>query len=535
MSVSRTAAAAAVLCVLAQACKTDPVTQTSATSDLPFVDVVDAYGELFVDVQMSGIFPDSKTFVDMVPVGTPHEILAAYREARDGEGFDLGAFVDAHFTVAPADARVFASDPTLNLDKHIERLWGFLRREEEDQVRGSTLLPLPHDYIVPGGRFREVYYWDSYFTMLGLLADHRVREARNMVDNFAYLIDAYGFIPNGNRSYYLSRSQPPFFAPMVGLLAGEEGDSVLLRHLPTIRREYDFWMRGAGDVGEGERALRVANLGDGLLVNRYHDDHARPRPEGYHEDSTLARESGREPAELYEDLRAACESGWDFSSRWLADAGDLGTIRTGRIAPVDLNCLMHFMEELLARGYGLAGDPEAETDFSKRAYERRRAVLAKCWDEAAGTFVDYDLETEAPTPHRTLAMVFPLYFGLATEEQAASVAEVIERDFLRPGGVVTSLSTSGQQWDAPNGWAPLQWMTIKGLRDYGHTELAREIARRWLRNGKKVYANTGKVVEKYNVVDTALQAGGGEYPNQDGFGWSNGVFARIISDYPEFQ
>ena len=535
MTAFRIPAMVVATALAAAACKTDTVIDT--TPPLPYIDVVEAYEELFVDVQMGGVFPDSKTFVDMVPVGEPADIVAKYREERSAADFDLGTFVKTHFTVPPADARVFSSDPTLNLDKHIERLWAFLRREEEDQVRGGTLLPLPHDYIVPGGRFREIYYWDSYFTMQGLLADHRVSDARNMVDNMAYLIDTYGFIPNGNRSYYLSRSQPPFFAPMVALLAAEDGgDATLLQYLPTLQKEYDFWMRGADDLtAAGEVSLRVARLKDGLTVNRFHDNYARPRPEGYHEDSTLAANSDREPAELYEDLRAACESGWDFSSRWLTDPDDLGTIRTGDIAPVDLNSLMYFMEEVLAKAYGLDGDTASETDYAKRAYERRRALLTKFWSDADGTFMDYDLVADGPTEHRTLAMVYPLYFGIATEEQAASVAEVIKRDFLMPGGLVTTLNDVEQQWDAPNGWAPLQWMAIKGLRDYGHADLAREIAQRWLTGGKRTYAREGKVVEKYNVADTSVLASGGEYPNQDGFGWSNGIFAKIIADYPELQ
>lgn len=536
MTSLRPAVLAIIFCAAAYACKTDTVTETQAPR-LPYIDVVEAYDELFVDVQMGGVFPDSKTFVDMVPGEAPADILAAYRAERDVAGFDLATFVKAHFEVAPADARVFSSDPTLDLDKHIERLWGFLRREQEDQVRGGTLLPLPYDYIVPGGRFREIYYWDSYFTMQGLLADHRVSDARNMVDNMAYLIETYGFIPNGNRSYYLSRSQPPFFAPMVALLAEEEGgDTTLIKYLPTLRKEYDFWMRGSESLTRaGDVELRVARLPDGLIVNRFHDNYARPRPEGYHEDSTLARDSGREAAELYEDLRAACESGWDFSSRWLADPEDLGTIRTGDIAPVDLNSLMYFMEQLLAKAYGLNGDDVREAALAKRAYERRRAILTAFWSERDGAFVDYDLTADAPTGRLTLAMTYPLYFGIASEEQAASVAEVLERDFLRPGGLVSTLIDVEQQWDAPNGWAPLQWMAIRGLRDYGHSELAREIAQRWLAGGKRTYARTGKVVEKYNVADTSLLAGGGEYPNQDGFGWSNGIFARIISDYPELQ
>ena len=493
----------------------------------------EAFGELFVDVQLGDVFEDSKTFVDMVPRKTPEVILAAYAARKDADTFDLGLFLAEYFESPKMVARDFTSDPNFNLDKHIERLWPVLTRDE-DQQAGGSLIPLPNDYVVPGGRFREVYYWDSYFTMLGLLVDGQDDYARRMVDNFAFLIDEVGFVPNGNRSYYLSRSQPPFFAPMVGLLAERGGDTILRRYLPQLEREYAFWMRGAERLGEpGDHALRTARIAGGFTVGRYFDEDPRPRPEGFKEDSLLAREHpDRDPVELYRDLRAAAESGWDFSSRWLADPADLGTIRTTAIAPVDLNCLLYDLEDLLARGCELTGQPAKQQRYAQAAYERRRALLTKFYDPAERWFMDVDLESGRPTGEATLAGLFPLYFGVATEDQAAAVAERLAADFLRDGGLATTLREAGQQWDAPNGWAPLHWIAIKGLRDYGHDELAREIARRWLEAGRRVYRRTGKIVEKYNVVDTTLLAGGGEYENQDGFGWSNGVFARILEDYP---
>ncbi len=529
--------AVALAAAVAAACNNETTAVHNApapVTDAPlYIDAVEAYGELFVDVQMSRIFEDSKTFVDMVPVGRVDDIMAEYRSGKAQEGFDLATFVKTHFEMPAVDAQVFVSDASLNLDKHIERLWNFLSREEENQARGGTLLPLPYDYIVPGGRFREIYYWDSYFTMQGMLADYRFEDAHHMVDNFSYLIETYGFIPNGNRSYYLTRSQPPFFAPMVALLARAEDDSVLVKYLPALVKEHDFWMLGAERATEpGEAHLRVARIAGDFVVNRYYDNSPRPRPEGYAEDSLLTRDTPRPPAELYLNLRAACESGWDFSSRWFADPQLLSSIRTTEIAPVDLNSLLYFQEDLIARAYALEGDTERQAAYAKLAYERKRAILTEFYSPSKGFFMDYDLETGKTTPAVTLAGVYPLYFGIATDEQAASVAKVIERDFLRAGGLVTSLVTSGQQWDAPNGWPPLQWMAIDGLRKYGHDRLAAEIATRWLAGGRKVYANTGKVVEKYNVSDTTIIAGGGEYPNQDGFGWSNGVFARLISDYP---
>ena len=527
----------AVVLLAVMGCVEDAVVTDStptATMKKAYLNPSDAYADLFMEVQMGEIFEDSKTFVDMPPLRPVEAIMADYAEQSKSVDFDLKVFLKANFEDLPDLSNGFSSDKTLNLDAHIERLWPVLNRDEEAQNESGSLIALPNDYIVPGGRFREVYYWDSYFSMLGLLVDGQQEYAKNMVDNFAFLIDEFGFIPNGNRAYYLSRSQPPFFAPMVGLLVEELGDSVLLEYLPALEKEYTFWMLGSKNLEKpGDATLRTARIKGDFIVNRYHDNNARPRPEGYREDSLLAKNSERDSKELYTNLRAACESGWDFSSRWLVDPNDLGTIQTSNIAPVDLNSLLYYLEDMLAEANELKGDVKRSQYFAKLAYERRRALLTRFYDAELKWFVDYQLDRESSNSNATLAGMYPLFFGLATDAQAEEVAERLELDFLKPGGLVTSLENTGQQWDSPNGWPPLQWVAIAGLRKYGHKKLAKEIARRWLNSGRKVYAETGKVVEKYNVVDTTLQAGGGEYPNQDGFGWSNGVFARIIHDYPK--
>jgi len=498
-----------------------------------YLNPADVYGELFAEVQMAELFEDSKTFVDMSPKRDAAEIMAAFNEEKVQPNFELDAFVSANFNPIPVFDNDFSSDEKLNLDKHIESLWPVLTRSQEAQKTKGSLVPLPNDYIVPGGRFREVYYWDSYFTMLGLMVDGQQEYARHMVDNFAFLINEFGFIPNGNRSYYLSRSQPPFFAPMVGLLAEEYGDSIYLEYLPALEKEYAFWMRGKSNLtSPGASELRAAKIKGDFIVNRYFDTDPRPRPEGFREDSLLAKESSQSRESMYTNIRAACESGWDFSSRWLVDPYDLATIRTTNIAPVDLNSLLYYLEDMLAKAYDLQGD-ERSNVLAKAAYERRRAVLTNFYDAELKWFVDYQIAEQKPSNTVTLAGMYPLFFGLATEAQADEVAERLALDFLKPGGLVTSLEVTGQQWDAPNGWPPLQWIAIAGLRKYGHKKLAKEIAGRWLKSGRSVYAKTGKVVEKYNVTDITLEAGGGEYPNQDGFGWSNGVFARLIHDYPK--
>jgi alpha,alpha-trehalase len=269
---------------------------------------------------------------------------------------------------------------------------------------------------------------------------------------------------------------------------------------------------------------------DGSVLNRYWDDRHKPRPESYREDLETSQNSPREDQAVFLDLRAGAESGWDFSSRWLSDPLDLATIRTTAIVPVDLNALLYHLETMLETYARRAGKTEQADRYARLAAERKAALQRYCWDAAAGFFMDYDFENERPAGVLSLAGAYPLFFKIADDTQATLVAQVIERDFLKAGGVVTTLTNTGQQWDAPNGWAPLQWITIQGLRHYNHTRLADEVRNRWVALNEKVYRNTGKMVEKYNVLDMTLEAGGGEYPVQDGFGWTNGVLLRLLSE-----
>src|SRR5690554_1883523 len=271
------------------------------------------YGELFQQVQMSGQFSDSKTFADATPKYSSAHITAQYHQQKDQPDFQLEQFVSEYFLLPPNIASDFKSDKNQTARQHIQSLWQILTREPDDSTAGS-LIPLPYNYVVPGGRFREIYYWDSYFTMLGLQESNRWDLIENMVDNFSHLIDTMGFIPNGNRTYYQTRSQPPFYALMVKLLAEKKGPGTLTRYRPYLLKEYQFWMSGADTLSAANRSVRrVVMLPDGSTLNRYWDSSATPRPESYKEDVELVH--GDNP-ETYRHIRAAAESGWDFSSRW---------------------------------------------------------------------------------------------------------------------------------------------------------------------------------------------------------------------------
>ncbi len=489
------------------------------------------YPGLFERVQLERVYEDGKTFVDALPRTTPQQVLSDYQQARDEPAFDLRAFVDAHFSAPAVNASGYESRREASVAAHIDALWSVLERQPDEPRPYSSLLPLPHRYIVPGGRFREIYYWDSYFTMLGLEQSGRHDIALDMVRNFAWLIDRYGHIPNGNRTYYLSRSQPPFFAAMVNLIAAREGDAVYRQYLPQLAREYAFWMEGEATLARGAAHRRVVRLHDGTVLNRYWDDRQTPREESYREDVETARATQRPSHEVYRNLRAAAESGWDFSSRWLADGRTLATIRTVEVAPIDLNSLLYALEQTLARAYRLSGDADKAAGISARAWRRREAIHRYLWDPQLRVFGDYLWSERRLTGQLSAGTLYPLFFGVATSKQAQGVAAAVREQLLQPDGLGTTRARTGQQWDAPNGWAPLQWIAIAGLESYGHGELARDIAQRWIRENVAFYRATGRLVEKYDLSGDAA-ARGGEYPLQDGFGWTNGVLRRLLALYP---
>jgi alpha,alpha-trehalase len=524
------------LLVLAAACRPSDRSAASLRS-APAVRPAGSYdpahdiGSLFSDVQLAGIFPDSKEFVDARPKRAPTTIEARYDSARRTPGFVLRAFVNQNFDLPKPAGDGYHTVASQTMVQHIKALWPVLTRQRDSVDTRSSLIPIPNPYVVPGGRFREIYYWDSYFTMLGLVQSGRADLVKDMLDNFAHLINTIGHIPNGNRTYYLTRSQPPFFAAMVGLYARATDNAHALAYLDAIEKEYAFWMDGADTLAVGHAYRRVVRLSDSVVLNRYWDDSNEPRPESYRPDVEIGQtlpESLR--ANFYRNARATAESGWDFSSRWMRDPKDLRTLETIDLIPVDLNALLYNAERAIA---GLRsfrhrpGDAEIAHRFNLKADARRRAIRAM-YDPKDGFFFDRRWRTGALVTDRpTLAAAAPLYFGLATDEQGKRVAARLERDLLKPGGFVTTTFTTGQQWDSPNGWPPLEWLTIEGVRRYGRADLADKAASRWLTLIQRTYRATGRMMEKYDVVNTTRKAGGGEYPTQDGFGWTNGVVLAL--------
>lgn len=484
-------------------------------------------GDLLGDVQSSRIYPDGKTFVDLLPRKRLASIRQEYNLVKKDPDFDLREFISRHFYDIPEVAPMSGVKKPTNIKRHIRGLWDELKRSNK-KTNGS-LIGLPHPYIVPGGRFNEQFYWDSYFIMLGLAVDGKWDLIEGMIKNFAYMIKKYGYIPTANRTYLLSRSQPPFFALMVKLLADHKGKKVIREYLPQLVAEHRFWMRGKSrlDDDSDKAYRRVVKMRSGALLNRYYDNKTTPRPESFKEDTDTASGS-RKSDRIFLHLRAAAESGWDFSSRWLKDPSDIRTISTTDIIPVDLNSLLYVLEQTIADGFSGIRHPLIVRRFRKFADRRRRAIDAYLWNDKTQFYMDYNFKNQKITDSKSLAGVFPLFAGIASDEQAAAVADTMKKDFLKSGGLVATLHDSGQQWDAPNGWAPLHYITIVGLRNYGFDELANDISRRWIGLNEKVYSGTGRLIEKYNVTDKIGLGGGGEYTLQDGFGWTNGVLLWLM-------
>jgi alpha,alpha-trehalase len=465
--------------------------------------LIQIQGRLFEAVQTQGLFSDSKQFVDAIPNIDPQLILQKYDLESGQRSFSLNDFIQKHFSFPQVEE---SSADLNNIEQYLKATWDHLtRRFKEEKYSTSISLPKPH--IVPGGRFRECYYWDSYFTALGLIIHNRIDLLKDMVENFAYLIDTYGYIPNGNRVYYLSRSQPPFFSHLLQLL--EEAGIDSSPYFSQLEAEYLYWM-------STERTVEV----QGHRLNRYYDYKNSPREEGYKEDLDLNL-SG------YKEIRAACESGWDFSSRWFKDGKNLTTIHTTNIIPVDLNCLLFHMEKMLGSLAEKNNLPKKMHLYQNLAKKRSEAINDLLWNEEQGFYFDYFIRESTISPHFTLAGLYPLFVQIATEQQGKKVTKKIESSFLAKGGLRTTLANTSQQWDGSNGWAPLQWIGYLACKQYNQTALAHTIAERWTQLNEKIFAQTHRFVEKYQVDTLSLEVQDGEYTLQEGFGWSNGVYLML--------
>jgi alpha,alpha-trehalase len=409
-------------------------------------------------------------------------------------------------------------------------------------IREHGLLYLPRPYVVPGGRFNEMYGWDSYFIQRGLLRDGERSLARDMTDNFLYEVAHYGMILNANRTYFLTRSQPPFLTEMIlGVYDGARDREWLRSTLPSIDRYYTFWTTSPHLVEEMGLS-RYFDLGDGpapeVLADerdaqgRTHYDRVR---EYYrtHEvrDYEVARFYDRAADRLtdafYKGDRSMRESGFDPSNRFGPFSADIV-----HYAPVCLNTLLYRMEDDAARINSLLGNAAAASEWQARAERRKDLVNRFLWDPDAGLYFDYNFETKTRRRYEFATTFYPLWAGIASPEQARRVASNLQR-FEAPGGVLTSTQTTGSQWDAPYGWAPLQLMAVDGLRRYGYQADADRLARKFVSLVVDDFDAHGTIVEKYDVRRRSSDLGAGlrfgYSSNQVGFGWTNAAVLDLLA------
>ena len=404
------------------------------------------------------------------------------------------------------------------------------------------LLYLPHPYVVPGGRFNEMYGWDSYFILLGLLHDGEVELARSMVDNFLYEIDHYGMILNANRTYYLTRSQPPFLTAMILGLFVRTGDRDWLRGtLPAIEKYYRYWTSPPHEI-EGYGLSRYHGLGEGPApevvggetdsAGLTHYDRVkleyRVDPPTRYDLSLYYDAAGDRLTPLfYVGDRSMRESGFDPSDRFGPFSVDII-----HYAPVGLNSLLYRMEIETADILEILGDVEGAGTWRDRAGARRTRINELLWDESEGLYMDYHFRDRRLGDYPFATTFYPLWVGIATEEQARRVVANLHR-FEARCGLLTSTTRSGSQWDAPYGWAPLQLIATEGLRRYGYRDEAERLAAAFIGLVTKEFEEHGSIFEKYDVErcesDIAAGIRFGYSSNEIGFGWTNGVFLELLS------
>ncbi|HEY7911794.1 MAG TPA: trehalase family glycosidase [Blastocatellia bacterium] len=408
------------------------------------------------------------------------------------------------------------------------------------ELRHHGLLYLPYPYVVPGGRFNEMYGWDSYFIQVGLLRDGELEMARNMVDNFVYQVEQYGKILNANRTYYLTRSQPPFLTRMIlGVYRMTDDRIWLSKCVPAMEKYYRYWCDPLHFTRE-TRLSRYFDTGEGPapeVVSSERDESGRTHYDRVREyyrthdvkDYDLAqfynRQEDRLTALFYIGDRSMRESGFDPSNRFGPFNVDIVHYN-----PVCLNSLLYIYESDMAEIMRTLAHQSEAARWQERAELRKRRINELMWDERDGLYYDYNIYKREVRRYPFVTTFYPLWAGIADAKQAARVVENL-RLFERPGGLVTSTNESGSQWDSPFGWAPMQMIAVEGLRRYGYKEEADRVSANFLSMVLKEFIEHAGILEKYDVVRRESLVGNkikfGYSSNEIGFGWTNAAFIEM--------
>jgi len=510
-------------------------------------------------IQISKLFKDSKEFVDMPLKYSKEEVLNNYDQLLDHEKETLKKFVDDNFSEAGTELEKVTPIDWLEKPKFLNDIrdenfrllasemneaWKNLTRKisisKDDAEEFSSLIYLEKPFIVPGGRFRELYYWDSFWTIKGLILSEMPETVKGMIENFQYLIKLYGSVPNGNRLYYMRRSQPPMLTQIVWDYIKWTNDLAREREFIAgiiwdLHEEFQYWEKKMVEVKINNQTHRLA---------KYWVEAEGPRPESYAEDFANAQkveESERE--KWYQHVKSGAESGWDFSSRWMesiptSETQEMLQIKTGNIIPVDLNSFLCKNSRILSILFSKVENEENASKYDKISQNLEDSIRAVLFDEADQMWYDYNHVTGTPIRRWYPSNLTPLYTGCDHLEVDfnKTIARVANNTSGHPGGVPTSLVQSHQQWDFPNTWPPLVEIVVTAMENTGTTEgkrLARELSENFVRNVYSTWRDTGHIYEKYNCSGGG--GGGGEYETQKGFGWTNGVTMSLLHRYPDMS
>lgn len=509
---------------------------------------------------MAKIYEDSKTFVDMKMKYPPNETLSRFEEFMakyndtpsrsevkefvtetfEPAGQEFDEWDPQDWTETPNYIKNIGDDAFKKWAHDLNKIWKELGRKMKDEVEHSkelySIIWIPNPVIVPGGRFREFYYWDSYWIVQGLLLSEMFDTTRGILENFLYIIDNYGHIPNGGRIYYLARSQPPLLVPMVKLyLEATHNTTFLKKHINTMDKEFQYWLTNH------TKTIEIDGKNYTLAV--YGDRSVGPRPESYSEDvegAEIFKEESKKQA-FYSELKAAAESGWDFSSRWFITnatnkgthiiilsfllfagnsfyfhAGNLTNIKARSIVPVDLNAIIYWNAAILAEFHESLNNTEKVQYYKNVAEEWLDAVTDVLWHDEVGAWLDYDLSNLIKRDYFYPTNISPLWTGCYKESDKEKIVKHVmkylqNKNIMYPGGIPTTVEHTGEQWDYPNAWPPLQHIMIIGLNNTGDEtaqRLAFEIAKTWVRSNYKAYNETEAMYEKvHHLRRTRFRSG----------------------------
>ncbi|KAL5244702.1 hypothetical protein ACI65C_012112 [Semiaphis heraclei] len=522
--------------------------------------------EFMHDVALSQIYPDSKTFVDKKLKYTESEILSKYKKFKESyngkvppkedltkfvnenleDGDELEEWTPPDFTDSPSIASRIKDKNYKQWALGLNQVWKTLARKVKDDVRlhpdRYSLIWVPNGFAIPGGRFRELYYWDTYWIVQGMLLCDMKSTARGVIDNILSLIKQFGFMPNGGRVYYLNRSQPPMVTLMVSSYYKATNDFEYVKNvISTLDDEFEFWLEN--------RMVTFEKYGKSYTMARYYAPSKGPRPESYREDYESAEmfENKDDKQEFYTEIKSAAETGWDFSSRWFitydgSDRGNLSDIKTKFIVPVDLNSILQTNAMCLSQWYSKMGDTAKAEKYRVISEKLLNGIQEVMWRPDLGAWFDWDTLNNKSREYFFVSNIVPLWtesYNMPKKSVASSVLgylrdrHIIEADYsVKFNGTPTSLYNSTQQWDFPNAWPPLQAFIILGL-DKTDQKLAQQVAFKlaevWLRSNYKSFAEKSMMFEKYDVLNSGETGGGGEYTPQTGFGWTNGVVFEFLN------